>query len=342
MSFKISATMPDGAVAGPFENTTGRTILETLLSAGVDYPHGCRAGNCGACKSHLVAGDVEMSPHSKFALSQDEKARGLILACRSVPWSNCKIEPIGAEDAAFHASRRLNCRVAMIEAATHDIRIIALDILSGGPFDYTAGQYATLTFDGLPPRDFSMATTPQLGQLEFHIRHIAGGAVTSHVMEGLVEGDKVEVRGPMGTAHFRADHKGPALLLAGGSGLAPVKAITETALASDMDRDLYLYFGARDERDTYLEDYFRDLATRHGNLKFTVVLSEPVGGTTRRTGFLADVVAADFDNLEGFKAYLAGPPMMVESCTATVIRLGLDKRDCHADAFYTEVEKANP
>ena len=146
----------------------------------------------------------------------------------------------------------------------------------------------------------------------------------------------------MGTAHYRAGHKGPALLLAGGSGLAPVKAITEAALATDENRDLYLYFGARDERDVYLECYFRGLAARHSNFRFTIVLSEPAEGTTRRTGYLADAVAADFDKLEGLKAYLAGPPVMVESCTATVIRLGLDKRDCHADAFYTEVEKANP
>ncbi|MBT3553339.1 MAG: 2Fe-2S iron-sulfur cluster binding domain-containing protein [Rhodospirillaceae bacterium] len=340
MSYKISLKMTDAATAGEFENPMGRTILESVLAAGADYPHGCRAGNCGACKSHLISGEVEMSPYSEFALSNEEKARGLILACRAVPWSDCEIEPIAVEDAAVHASRRLECRVAEIEAATHDIRIVRLDILSGGPFDYTAGQYAELTFDGLPPRDFSMAAAPGADHLEFHVRRVAGGTVTTHVLENLSVGDPVRVSGPMGTAHYRAGHKGPMLLLAGGSGLAPIKAIIEAALAGG--QDLFVYFGARDERDIYLESHFQDLAARHGNLKFTVVLSEPDGPTMRRTGFLADAVAADFTGLDGFKAYLAGPPVMVESATEALTGLGLARRDCHADAFYTEPEKSNP
>ena len=281
-----------------------------------------------------------MSPYSEFALSVEEKARGLILACRAVPWSDCEIQPAEVEDAAVHASRRLECRVAKIEAATHDIRILRLDIMDGGRLDYTAGQYAQLTFDDLPARDFSMASAPVADHLEFHIRYVAGGAVTSHILENLALGDPVEVRGPMGTAHYRAGHKGPMLLVAGGSGLAPIKAITEAALSAG--RDMFVYFGARTERDIYLENHFQDLAARHANVHFTVVLSEPDAPTKRRTGFLADAVAADFTDLGGFKAYLAGPPVMVEGATGALTGLGLARRDCHADAFYTEAEKNNP
>ncbi len=341
MSYKISLKMTDAA-AGPIDNLMGRTILESVLAAGADYPHGCRAGNCGACKSHLISGEVEMSPYSEFALSDEEKARGLILACRAVPWSDCEIQPAPVEDAAVHASRRLECRITEIGAVTHDIRILGLAIRDGGPFDYTAGQYAELTFDGLPPRDFSMASAPGADQLEFHVRRVAGGTVTTHVMENLSVGDPVRIRGPMGTAHYRASHTGPMLLLAGGSGLAPIKAITEAALAGGVGQDLFVYFGARDERDVYLENDFRDLAARHGNLRYTLVLSEPDGPTERRTGFLADAVAADFTSLDGFKAYLAGPPVMVESGTEALTGMGLARRDCHADAFYTQAEKSNP
>jgi CDP-4-dehydro-6-deoxyglucose reductase/ferredoxin-NAD(P)+ reductase (naphthalene dioxygenase ferredoxin-specific) len=339
MSYKISLKMTDAAPRG-IENPMGRTILESVLAAGLDYPHGCRAGNCGACKSHLISGEVEMSPYSEFALSGEEKARGLILACRAVPWSDCEIGPVAVEDAAVHASRRLECRVAKIEAATHDIRVLTLDILEGGRLDYTAGQYAELTFDGLPARDFSLGSAPGDDHLEFHIRHVAGGSVTTHIMDKLSVGDLVQVRGPIGTAHYRAGHGGPNLLLAGGSGLAPIKAITEAAL--DGGQDMFVYFGARDERDVYLENYFQDLAERHDNFNFTVVLSEPDRPTERRTGFLADAVAADFTDLSGFKAYLAGPPVMVESCTGALTGLGLARRDCHADAFYTQAEKINP
>lgn len=341
MSYNILLRLTEGGAAASFEISMGRTILETVLAAGIDYPHGCRAGNCGACKSHLISGQVEMSPYSEFALSEEEKARGLILACRAVAWSDCEIQPVAAEDAAIHASRRLQCRVGEIEAATHDIRIVRLEMVSGGPFDYTAGQYSELTFAGLPARDFSMASAPGDGYLEFHIRYVAGGAATSHVMENLAVGDPVGLRGPIGTGHYRAGHAGPMLLLAGGSGLAPIKAITEAALAAGARQDIFVYFGARAERDVYLESYFRDLAARHRNLNFTVVLSEPGAATERRTGFLADAVGADFTGLDGFKAYLAGPPVMVESCTEALDKMGLARRDCHADAFYTEAEKSN-
>ena len=339
MNHKVLLNKPDGSELAALEVPMGRTILETALAQGIDYPHGCRSGNCGSCRSHLIDGEVEMSPYSEFALSDEERARGLILACRSVPWSDCTVQPVEPEDAAVHASRRLECRVGAIEQATHDIRILRLKTTNGGPFDYTAGQYAALTFAGLPPRDFSMASAPGADLLEFHIRLTAGGLVSGHVMAELAVGDVVELRGPMGTAHYRENHRGPILLLAGGSGLAPIKAIVESALAGGARQEMFLYFGARTERDICLEDHFKGLAKRHPGLDYTVVLSEPDDATDRRTGFLADAVTADFADLDGYKAYLAGPPVMVESCTQVLTATGLDRRDCHADAFYTEAEK---
>ena len=339
MTYRVSLNKPGGASWAEFEVPAGRTILETALEAGIDYPHGCRSGNCGGCKSHLVAGEVEMSPYSPYALDGEERGRGLILACRAVPWSDCAVEPVAADEEAVHASRRLACRVAAIERATHDIRILALDIESGGPFDFTAGQYAALAFEGLPARDFSMASQPGAERLEFHVRLVAGGQVTRHVLDTLRIGDPVSVSGPMGTAYYRKHHRGPILLVAGGSGLAPIKSIADSALAGGARQEMFLYFGARAERDVYLEAHFRTLAARHPNLRTVTVLSEPDGPTGRRTGLLADALAADFDDFDGFKAYLAGPPAMVDTCTDRLLARGLARRDCHADAFYTEAEK---
>ena len=341
MNYRVSLNKPGGERWAGIDVSAGRTILETALSEGIEYPHGCRSGNCGGCKSHLVSGDVEMAPYSPFALTGEERDRGLILACRSVPWSDCTVQPVEADEEAVHASRRLDCRVAGIDRATHDIRILSLDIESGGPFDFTAGQYAALAFEGLPARDFSMASPPGAARLEFHVRLVSGGQVTRHVMNRLRIGDRVSVNGPMGTAHYRKSHRGPILLVAGGSGLAPIKSIAESALAGGAGQDMFLYFGARAERDVYLEDRFSALAAHHPNLRNVTVLSEPAAPTPRRTGWLADALAADFDDLDGFKAYLAGPPAMVESCTDRLLALGLARRDCHADAFYTEAEKAS-
>jgi CDP-4-dehydro-6-deoxyglucose reductase/ferredoxin-NAD(P)+ reductase (naphthalene dioxygenase ferredoxin-specific) len=318
----------------------GRTILETALAQGIDYPHGCRSGNCGACKSVLHSGEVEMSPYSEFALTAEEKDRGLILACRSVPWSDCEISPIDEDEAEVHASRNLNCRVTELVQATHDIKIVRLEIENGAGFDFSAGQYAELTFPGLPPRDFSMANQPGAATLEFHIRAMAGGAVSSHVADELKPGDPVTVKGPLGAAYYRPNHKGPIIAAAGGSGLAPIKSIIEKALAGGAEQDIHFYFGIRDERDLYLEDHVLDLCGTHPNLTFTPVLSEPRDATDRRTGFIADILAEDFTDLDGYKSYLAGPPVMVETSVEKLTVMGMARLDCHADAFYTEAEKA--
>ncbi|HEX7967661.1 MAG TPA: 2Fe-2S iron-sulfur cluster-binding protein [Stellaceae bacterium] len=324
----------------PIMVEAGDTILETALAQGVPYPHGCRSGNCGACKSRLECGEVELSPYSPFALSDAERADGLILACRAVPWSDAAVTWLEVDDVVLHPQRRLVCRVVGLQQATHDIRRVRLEIQSGGPFTFSAGQYASLRFADVPPRDYSMANRPEEPMLEFHIRRMGGGSASAYVAEKLRLGEEVIVDGPYGSSWLREKHGGPIVAIAGGSGLAPVKSIVETALAAGMGQPIHLYFGARDEHDLYLEDHFRGLAARHGNLRFTPVLSQPSRATARRVGLVHEAVAADLAELDGAKAYLAGPPPMVEAATVLLVNgLGMRREDVHADAFYTEAEK---
>ncbi len=343
MSFKVAIKGRSEAVVAEM----GETILAAALRAGVPYPCGCRSGNCGACKSTLSSGEIELSPYSDYALSKAEREQGLILACRAVPWSNCAVAWLEADDVAMHPVRHLDCEVVEVGAATHDIRIVRMAIKAGGPFDFSAGQYASVIFAParpaerrLPPRDFSMANRPGGDLLEFHIRLVPGGAVTPFVAETLAPGERVRVVGPYGNAFYRPRHAGPILAIAGGSGLAPIKSTVEEALARGAQQPIHLYFGARAERDLYLEDHLRAVAAKHPNLTFVPVLSEPDAPTERRTGFLSEAIGRDFPNLDGFKAYLAGPPIMVETCTQVLKRRGLARQNCHADAFYTEADKA--
>lgn len=238
------------------------------------------------------------------------------------------------------APRRLLCRVVAIDDLTHDIRRLRLAPEEGGPFLFAAGQYASLRFADLPPRDYSMANRPGERLLEFHIRRMTAGGVSAHVADRLRLGDAVALEGPFGTAHLRDEHQGPILAVAAGSGLAPIKSIVETALARQATRRVRLYFGARAARDLYLADHFAALAARHPDFRFVPVLSEPAGPTAFRTGLVQEAAAEALATLAGAKAYLAGPPAMVEAASRLLRERGLPPGDIHADAFYSEAEKA--
>jgi len=335
MAFQVFVRQHGGAIAVE----PGATILESALAQGVPYPHGCRSGNCGACKSSLERGDVEMAAHSDYALTPEERAHGLILACRAVPWSNAEVAWLGADEVVAHPLRRLTGTVIEVSNLTHDIKRVRIELAAGAPFLFSAGQYAALRFADLPPRDYSMANDPVDPILEFHIRRVGGGQSSRYAAERLRVGESVALEGPCGSSWLREQHRGPMLALAGGSGLAPIKSIVETALRRGMKQPIHLYVGVRDECDLYLETHFQALAERHPNLRFVPVLSEPSAPTRRRTGFVHEAALGDLRDLDGFTAYLAGPPVMVETATPRLIARGMRRQDIHADAFYTEAEK---
>ncbi|WP_052341181.1 2Fe-2S iron-sulfur cluster-binding protein [Salinarimonas rosea] len=312
----------------------GTTILDAALEAGVAFPHGCRSGRCGSCKARVTGAGVTLLDHSRFALTAEEKAAGLILACRAVPEGDVSVVWLGDEDAGGgHPVRTVSARVAAADPLTHDIRGLRLSI-PGAPLAFSAGQYARLAVPGTPPRDYSMANRPGDRELEFHVRRVPGGATSEAIHDRLAVGDEVVLTGPFGSSHLRIGHPGPILAVAGGSGLAPIRSIVETALSLGMRQDIHVYFGARTDRDLYDIGRFEALAARHPNLSFTPVLS---GASSRayRTGLVADAVAADHRDLTGWKAYLAGPPAMVEAMLQVAARASLGIGDIHADVFFT-------
>lgn len=318
------------------EVTPGQTILEAALADGIAYPHGCRSGRCGTCKSRLVSGRADLLDHSRFALSEAEKAEGLTLACRAIPTTDAIVAWLGGdEEAVSHPLRRVDCRVTAVDDATHDIKRIRLVIDGDEPLAFTPGQYVRLTFPGSPTRDYSMASQPEAAELEFHIRRVPGGAATERIHARLKPGDTVSLEGPFGSSYLREQHAGPILCVAGGSGLAPIKGIVEAAIARGMRQPIHVYFGARGERDLYLVDHFERLAQRHLNLRFTAVLSEPPSATRWRTGFVTAAVAADLLDLDGWKVYVAGPPAVADEIMRIVVERGVRPEDMHADVFFT-------
>ena len=244
------------------------------------------------------------------------------------------------EDSGPHPISRRAGRVSSLVRATHDVTLLTVALDRHQPFLFAAGQYARLQFDGVPPRDYSMANRPGEPVLEFHMRRVAGGAVGTHLAHRLGEGDGVRIEGPFGHAYLRERGVARILCIAGSTGLAPIKSIVETALDAAGNRHIHVYFGVREERDIYLEGHFAALARRHDRLRFVSVLSEPGLPTSRRTGLAADALAADFDSLDECDAYIAGPPGLVHAALRVLDRLGVGRERCFADPFYTDAEKA--
>lgn len=317
----------------------GETLLAALLRHGLPFPHSCQQGNCGTCRCELVSGDVLELPHSEFALTDAERSRGVILACRTQIWGDCEVHALDEDEFEVHPSRLLRCRVAAMKDLTHDIKEVRLSTEAGVALDFSAGQYLQLRFGDLEPRDFSMANAPHEPGLVFHIRRVPGGASSTHVFERLAVGDQVTASGPLGTAYLRRNSDAPIVAIAGGSGLAPVRSIVVTALHSGMRQPIHLYIGARAERDVYLEEELRTLARAHPNLRSQYVLSDPDGPSARRTGWVHEAVAADFPTLTGYRAYLAGPPPMVEAASRLLQDKGVARAALHADAFYTAADR---
>ena len=320
----------------------GNTILEAALEQGVNFPHGCKTGNCGACKSEKISGDIEMSPFSEFALEPEEEEKGMILACRSVPWSDCEIRIIDDQlEETLNDFKVINieCVVKKLTKVTDDIYILNLKINSEEEFKFKAGQYAELYFGQCKEKHFSMANPPSTNELEFHIKTLDGGEVSDYVKNTLEVGETIKVKGPFGNAYLRDSHKGPIIAVAGGTGLAPILSIIQSSQDIKMKQPIQVYYGAQSEKDLYFVKQFEEMIQNNKNLSFFPVVMEPSKRKELRSGLVTDVVIENIKNFDGYKAYLAGPPKMVETAEKILFSHGIRKVDVHSDAFYTPYDE---
>lgn len=237
----------------------------------------------------------------------------------------------GDPGARLIRSRPMSCRVVGLTEATANIRIVRLEVVTGGPCHFTAGQYALVTFGDQRPREYSMANCPDDDILEFHVRHASTGGASAYVARQLRIGDAVRVEGPFGQASLRTDHHGPILAIAGGSGVAPIKSIVDTVVRRRLGHEVHVYVGAGKENELYLEEHFRTLAAVHPGVHFVATVAEPTLSTGRRVGTVLDAVAEDLQHCGGMKAYVAGPSAMVEAAFDLLRARGLRPGDFHSD-----------
>ena len=312
-------------------------ILEAALDAGVPYPHGCGAGECGTCKCRLLEGEVKADRHSPEALTDEEESDGLILACRSRPVGDVRVRWLA--DSAGMAMAKVDASVAAIDMASRDVIVLTLDLPQGQAFDFRPGQFAKLRFADLPVRSYSMANLPGQGQLVFHIRVLPDGKVSPHVARGLRAGDRVEVRGPFGDAFWDGRQPDRVLLLGGGTGMAPMMSVLDAALRDGQPAEqIHVYHGVRTGDDLYVEELLQRRVRDHG-IHFVPVFAEQ-RATGVRTGHLHEAVASDFNDLSAATVHVAGPPPMVEAVRQLVTSRGTAPARVRADAFHpAEPEK---
>ncbi|MBR9653424.1 FAD-binding oxidoreductase [Thalassovita aquimarina] len=323
---------PDGLALRVSEE---QTILEAAFDQDVSFPHGCKIGQCGLCKSRLIEGEVLHRDHERSALTDAEKSEGLILPCMATPTRDLSLAPLHADRLRpKHPVRTLDAQVTALSDLTHDIKLLRLG-LEDATLQFLPGQYVQLTLQDGTTRDYSLANMPGTSEPEFHIRRVPGGDFSETVHQTLAIGDKLRLKGPFGSAHLRTERTGPIIAIAGGSGLAPVKSIVDSALNLGMKQPIHVYFGGRETRDLYLLDHFRNLQRRHANLTFTPVLSGELQEASCRTGLVTDAVKQDFSDLAGWTAYAAGPPAMIEAAFSELTGANLAREHIYADIFFT-------
>jgi naphthalene 1,2-dioxygenase ferredoxin reductase component len=311
-------------------------ILEAALDAGVPFPHSCGSGECGTCKCALLEGEVKSDRFSPEALSEEEQALGLILACRSRPLTDIRVKWLSAVTTA--PVIKLDAKVASLHRVARDVIVLRVSLPVGQAFAFRAGQFAKLRFGKLPARSYSMASQPGQGEIEFHIRVLPQGTVSQYAARQLKPGDAIEVRGPFGEACWERGVKPQSLLLlAGGTGMAPILSVLDAALGDGQDaRSIHVYHGVRTEDDLYNGDQLSRRARDHG-IRFVPVYAE---GSRGRVGMLHEAVREDFDDLTSALIHVAGPPLMVDAVKTLALGLGATAERIRADAFHAaEPEK---
>jgi CDP-4-dehydro-6-deoxyglucose reductase len=313
------------------------TVLAAAMRADLMLPYGCRNGACGSCKGRILAGNVDYGPHQASTLTEDEKRTGLVLICCARPRGDLVIEVREVRRAGDVAIKRLPCRIESIDKVAADVAIVRIKLPANERLQYLAGQYVDFLLKDGKRRSFSLATPPHDDQLlELHIRHVPGGLFTDLLFAQYKGREILRLEGPLGSFYLREDTDKPVILIAGGTGFAPIKAIIEHALHHRLAREMVLYWGVRSLADLYLPHLPGEWQKAHPNFTFIPVLSEPApqDAWPGRTGFVHAAVVADFPDLSGYQVYACGGPAMVDAarheCTGTC---GLPEDAFFADSF---------
>ncbi len=345
MTFTITVR-PSGRT---FQTELSEPLLAAAIRQGIGLPYGCRDGACGSCKCRLLEGRVVHGTHQKKALSAEEERSGMILTCCGVPQTDIVLEARMVPGAGEFPVRKMPCRVISITRPAADVAILMMQLPANDTMKYHAGQYVEFILRDGARRSYSMANAPhtqtERPAIELHLRHMPGGKFTDHVFATLKEKEILRIEGPFGSFFLRENSDKPIVLLASGTGFAPIKAIIEHIEFKGITRPTLLYWGCRSRADLYLHGWAEQAAQRLPNLRYVPVLSEPKPEDewTGRTGFVHQAVMQDLPDLSGHQVYACGVPVMVDSARRDFVSLcALPTEEFYADSFTSEADKHGP
>jgi len=318
-----------------FEVPEGQNVLQAGLGAGHMLPYSCRAGVCRTCRGTILEGKVDYGLVHETYLPETDKAKGYALLCQAKPLSDLVVE---VREVQGVRPRTIPCRVERLEKPAPDVAVIGLRLPMNENFRFLAGQYIDFLLKDGKRRSYSLAVRPDpagITALEIHVRHTPGGVFTDHVFASLKVRDLLRFEGPLGSFYLREDSNKPIVMLASGTGFAPIKALCEHALEKKISRPITLYWGVRLKRDLYM----LDLPRSWPHVKFIPVLSDETWDG--RMGFVHRAVMEDFPDLSGHQVYACGAPIVVESARRDFsAQCKLPPDEFYADSFLTEADKA--
>ena len=321
----------------------GQPLLEAALDAGLNLPHSCKSGHCGSCRARLLRGEVRYPGPRPLGLTAAEAHEGFVLLCQARAASDVTVEARLIASVADVEIKTLPCRIERVVPLAPDVLQVWLRLPAVERLPFRAGQYLDVLLEGGRRRSFSIASPPHDAQLlELHVRRVQGGGFTERLFAAgdaaaavpLGPGSLLRIEGPIGQFVYR-EGTGPLVMVAGGTGFAPLKSILRHVLETGIRRPVHLYWGARHPHDLYEEAQVLAWLESFPQLTYTAVLSEATRIEARhhRTGWVHEAVLADHPSLAGTEVYAAGPPAMIEALRASFPQHGLAPGQLYFDSF---------
>jgi propane monooxygenase reductase subunit len=317
------------------------SVLDAAFRHGFNLVYGCREGQCSACKAYLLEGEVVLKPYSTFALSESEESNGYTLLCRAMPEEDLVVELLHFDPDNYRLENPIRDGrgvVTEVDALTHDIRRLVVEVSEPADFSFVPGQYVDVWVpDSDPPgevrRSFSMANLPGDGRIELIVKRYAGGRFSGLLDGAIVPGDELAFTGPYGAFHLR-DTDRPILMVAGGSGMAPILSLLRTLASDRSDRPVRFFYGARAERDLFYVDLIGEFGRDLPDFEFTPVLSDP----DRFVHEAADEFL-ESGAMNDPEIYMCGPPPMIDAMIeVATTKHGIDDGRIYHDKFTTSAD----